>query len=58
MPWRMMPAFVSVLKPFEKGRSIFRSQCALEVVPTSSGWVDRSFAQSTVALDPTYLLRS
>ena len=54
MLWRMMPAFVFVLKPFEKRRKIFRSQCALEVVPTSSAWVDRLFAPSKVALDPTY----
>jgi hypothetical protein len=58
MLWRTMPAFVSLLKPFEKRRKIFRSQCALEIVPTSSAWVDRTFAPSKAALDPTSLLPS
>ena len=58
MLWRMMPAFVFVLKPFPKRRKIFRSHFALEVVPTSSAWVNRTFAPSKVVPDPTYLLSS
>ncbi len=58
MLWKMMPAFVSLLKPFEKRRKIFRSRCALEVIPTSSAWVDHTFAPSKAALDPATLLPS
>ena len=53
-----MPAFLFVLKSFAKRRKIFRSHCALEVVPTSSAWVERPYARSKVALDPSYLLPS
>ena len=58
MLWRMMPAFVSLLKPFEKRRKIVRSLCALEVVLASSAWVERTFAPSKAAHDPKSLLPS